>query len=346
VSDADPVLVLVAYPPNPQPDLLARLTVCSPRVEVVASHYEESHARRTARGAADAAALARHPAPDLTAALKDTFGRAEIMLAFDVPLGLGELAPGLRWVQAIGAGTEQFRGARLSRDVTVTNAAGVASVPIAEFVMGRLLAMWKYFDDLSDQQRRHEWTPKWGRVVAGTTLAVVGYGAIGRAIAERARAFDMRVLAVRRRAGEPSPGADEVAGPDQLLDVLGRSDAVVVCAPATSETRDLFDTNAFAAMRPGSLFVNVARGALVDEDALVAALASGHLRGAALDVTREEPLPPTSPLWDVPNLWLSPHSSASPERYFETLFDLFADNLRRYLAGEPLRNVIDPNDLG
>ena len=143
-----------------------------------------------------------------------------------------------------------------------------------------------------------------------------------------------------RRRPAPSPVAEEVVGPGQLRDLLPRSDAVVVCAPATPETRDLFGAREFAAMKRGAVFCNVARGSLVDEDALVDALHSGHLGAAVLDVTRQEPLPADSPLWDAPNLHLSPHSAASLDRYAENLFELFADNLDRYLRGEPLRNVV------
>jgi phosphoglycerate dehydrogenase-like enzyme len=170
---------------------------------------------------------------------------------------------------------------------------------------------------------------------------VVGLGAIGTTVAERAGALGMRVLAVRRRpvADGGSP-VEEAVGPDRLHDVLGRVDAVVVCAPATPDTQDLFDSAAFAAMRPGAVFCNVARGSLVDEAALLDALRSGHLGAAVLDVTREEPLPADSPLWDAPNLRLSPHSSASLDHYLESVFDLFADNLGRYLRREPLRNVV------
>jgi phosphoglycerate dehydrogenase-like enzyme len=132
-----------------------------------------------------------------------------------------------------------------------------------------------------------------------------------------------------------------VFGTDQLLDVLGRCDAVVLSAPSTPETNDLFDATAFAAMRPGAVFCNVARGALVDEDALVDALQSGHLGAAIIDVTKQEPLPADSPMWDTPRLYLSPHSSTSLDRYLDSIFDLFTDNLRRYVHGEPLRNVVD-----
>jgi phosphoglycerate dehydrogenase-like enzyme len=339
------MIVHVAYPPDPPPDLIDGLRAVSPAIDVIVSPYVEEHDLRATRGQGSLGEL-RARAPALTVAQRDAFGRAEALLALDLPLGLGAFAPALRWVQAIGAGTDHFRGAQLAPDVVVTNAAGVAAVPIAEFVIGQLLAVWKRFDELVDQQRRHVWKPVYGRQVSGLTLGVVGLGAIGTAVAERAAALGMRVLGVRRRpeTGNHPPAVDEVVGPERLHDVLSRVDAVVVCAPATPETAELFDPAAFAAMRPGAVFCNVARGSLVDEAALLDALRSGHLGAAVLDVTREEPLPADSPLWDAPNLRLSPHSSASLDHYVESVFDLFTDNLGRYVRGEPLRNVVVQHD--
>jgi phosphoglycerate dehydrogenase-like enzyme len=335
------VIVQVAYPPDPPRHLVDGLRAVSPELDVVVAPYVEEHGVRAGRSQGSLEELrARAAVP--TDAQRDAFGRAEVLLALDLPVGLGAFAPALRWVQAIGAGTDHFRGAELGPDVVVTNAAGVAAVPIAEFVIGQLLAIWKRFDELTDQQRRHVWQPAYGRQVSGLALGLVGLGAIGTAVAERAGALGMRVLAVRRRPGadDGPPGVDEVVGPDGLHGVLSRVDAVVVCAPATPDTHDLFDEAAFAAMRPGAVFCNVARGSLVDEAALLDALRSGHLGAAVLDVTRDEPLPADSPLWDALNLRLSPHSSASLDRYVESVFELFADNVRRYLRGEPLRNVV------
>lgn len=335
--------VLIAYPPDPSPALLARLRSAAPGAEIVACHYEEDGARRSARGRGDTEALAVMPAPPLTAAQRDALAGADVMLAFDVPTDILERAPRLRWIQAIGAGVDHLRDAQLGERVVVTNAAGIAAVPIAEFVIGRLLEVWKRAATLSDLQRRHSWKPTYGRVFAGSTLGLVGLGAIGTAVGERARALGVHVLGIRRRyePGQTSPGADELFGPDRLFEVLGRSDAVVVSAPSTPETQDLFDAPAFAAMRRGAVFCNVARGALVDEDGLIDALVSGHVRAAILDVTKQEPLPADSPLWDAPNLYLSAHCAASPERYFELLFDLFAKNLARFCSGEPLHNAVD-----
>ncbi|HYV60761.1 MAG TPA: D-2-hydroxyacid dehydrogenase [Acidimicrobiia bacterium] len=335
------IVVQIGFQPDPSPEHLDRMRRLSPELDVVVAHYIEDHGVRAARGQGSLDQL-RRAAPQLTDEQRDAFARAEVLLALDLPFGLGQLAPALRWVQAVGAGTDHLRGAELGRGVTVTNAAGVAAVPIAEFVIARLLGIWKRFDDLADQQRRHAWEPAYGRQVAGLTLGLVGLGAIGSAVAERARALGMRVLAVRRRPGAvDSRTVDEVVGPEGLHGMLARADAVVVCAPATPETNNLFDAAAFAAMKPGAVFCNVARGSLVDEAALLDALQAGHIAAAALDVTRTEPLPADSSLWDAPNLLLSPHSAASLDRYVESVIDLFVDNLGRYLRGESLRNVVE-----
>jgi phosphoglycerate dehydrogenase-like enzyme len=336
-----PTRVVVAYPPSPGEAMLARLRAAAPDVEVIECEYTEDHGRRTARGTGDDAGLVTYPAPDLTQAQRDAFATADAVMTLDLPLDIAAVAPNLRWVQAIGAGVDHLGSALAGRPVVLTNAAGVAAVPIAEFVIGRLLAVWKRFGDLDEQQRKRAWAPAYGREVAGCTIGLVGLGAIGTAVGERAKALGMHVLAVRRRAGTPSAAADEVFGTDELLDVLGRCDAVVLSAPSTDDTRDLFDRATFAAMKRGSVFCNVARGALVDEDALVEALQSGQLGAAIIDVTKQEPLPADSPIWDAPNLLLSPHSAASPEKYVERLFELFEDNLRRFIAGEPMINVVD-----
>ncbi|MCU1461229.1 MAG: putative oxidoreductase [Acidimicrobiales bacterium] len=333
--------VVVAYPPQPAGALLDRLRAVSADVDVMACAYVEDHGRRTARGTGDAAALAANPAPELTPEQRDAFATAEAVMTLDLPVDVRKIAPNLRWVQAIGAGVDHLRTALAGESIVLTNAAGVAAVPIAEFVIGRILGVWKRFGELDDQQRRHEWSATYGRELDACTIGLVGLGAIGEAVGVRARALGMRVLAVRRNAGTPSPAADEVFGTERLHVVLARSDAVVLSAPSTDETRDLFDRETFAAMKPGATFCNVARGALVDEAALVDALESGQLGAAIIDVTKQEPLPAGSPLWDAPNIFLSPHSAASPERYLERLFALFEDNLGRFVRGEPMRNVVD-----
>jgi phosphoglycerate dehydrogenase-like enzyme len=328
-------IVVVAYPWQAREDLLDGTRAVVPGVEVRAQPYVGEK-------------FGLHvPDPErfdeLTDERRGVWERAEVVMALDLPKTIDELAPNLRWVQAIGAGVDHFAETGLPDDVIVTNAVGVAAVPIAEFVIARLLGVWKRVADLDELQRRHEWTPTFGRVFEASTVGLVGLGAIGGAVSVRARALGARTIGIRRsyRPGDTSPLCDELFGTGALHDVLGRCDAVVLSAPATPETESLFDAAAFAAMRPGAVFCNVARGSLVDEAALIDALERGHLGAAILDVTRTEPLPPDDPLWDAPNIFISPHSSASQDRYLESLFELFDDNLGRYARGEPLRNVVD-----
>ena len=324
--------VVIVFPWNVSDDDLAPLHAEFPDVEIVAQPYLGAFA---------------HHVPGASLELGDderaVWARADATLALDLPKGIGELAPGLRWVQAIGAGVEHLDEVGLPDECVVTNAAGVAAASIAEFAIGRLLQVWKRFPEIDTAQRTHEWKPKYGVLVEGLTLGIIGLGAIGSAVVVRARAFGMTTIGTRRtyKEGDVHDLVDELYGTAHLHEVLARCDAVVVSAPGTQETENLFDAAAFAAMKPGSLFCNVGRGSLVDEPALIDALDRGHLGGAILDVTRQEPLPADDPLWDAANISISPHSSTSQERYNEKLFALFADNLGRRLRGGELRNVVD-----
>jgi phosphoglycerate dehydrogenase-like enzyme len=274
---------------------------------------------------------------------------AEVLIALHVPADVMSLAPGLRWVQGVGAGIEQFAAAGVPRDrVVVTNASGLSEGSMAEFVLGRLLQIWKRFREIEDHQRAHRYEQTYGRTFKGSTVGIVGMGHIGQQVAKRARALGARVVGNKRSA----PSDEEVALADrfyttvELHEMLGECDAVLVAAPATPETHHLIDTAALAAMRPGATLINVARGSLVDESALLESLESGHLGAAALDVFDAEPLPAESPLWDAPNLYASAHSSVSVDRYIDDVFDLFEENLRRYVEGKPLRNSVDMKALG
>ena len=286
---------------------------------------------------------------------RDMSRRFAVALLLTLPVFAGEMlgmlpgAPRLEWVQGIGAGVEQFAKAGVLRDrVIVTNASGLSAPSMAEFVMGRLLQIWKRLREIEDHQRAHRYLQTYGRTFSGSTIGIVGMGSIGRAVAERARAFGARVLAMKRSDPTPEESvlADRFYRVAELAEMLAECDAVVLAAPATAETRHLIDADALSALRPGAVLVNVARGSLVDERALAQALRSGHLAAAALDVFEEEPLPAESELWDLPTAYLSAHSSVSTDRYIDDVFDLFEENLTRYIAGEALRNVVDMEALG
>jgi len=341
-----PLCIGVLYPPNLDEARLRQLLGGLGRpVEVRLGHYEEDSATRLAKRRRDPTdalrAMAPSPSAETIAALAD----AEAVLALDVPVDLLALAPRLAWIQAFGAGVNQFdEDALWARQVRLTSAAGVGAPPIAEFVMGRILQVWKDFRGLDAKQQRHEWAFSPGRLLSGATIGIVGLGAIGSQVAQRARAFGLRVVATRRSwtPGTTSPLADELWGTDGLDALLEQSDIVVLSAPDTPETDNLIGAPQLARMKPGAVLCNVARGTLVDEDALVAALVDGWIRAAILDVARQEPLPPDHPLWDAPNVYISPHSSTSQDGYFDRVIELFARNVARFVAGERLVNLVEP----
>ena len=332
-----------ARPRHELDDDLAQLRAIDPAIEIIDVRYVDSYELRTRRGASPGADL-RDLAPTLTPTQHDAFSRVEVVLAQDLPFDVSTVAPNLRWVQGLGAGVSQLLSAGLGEaGIRLTSAAGVNGVSISEFVAARLLQIWKRLPEIDASQARHKWEPSYGKEVAGSTLGVVGLGGIGRQVARRGHGLGMKVLACRRSAtpGSTDPDVDVVFPTDELHEMLGRSDAVVAAVPETAETVGLFGAAEFAAIRPGSIFVNVGRGSAVDEEALVGALGSGQLRAAVIDVVVGEPLAEDSPLWDVPNLYISAHCSTSPDRFFANLYALFRENVRRYLDGSPLLNETD-----
>ena len=260
------------------------------------------------------------------------------------------LARRLRWihVSAAGVGSLLFP-ALVESDVVFTNGRGLHGVSMAEHAIGTMLALARKLHVARDLQREGRWeqaglwtgSPPFGQL-AGSTLGLVGFGAVGSALAERAAALGMHVIVVRPHPsnGQPAP-AHEQWGLDRLPELLERADWVVLAAPHTPATRGMIGAAELAHMKPAAVLVNLARGALVDEPALVSALASGRIAGAALDVVRQEPLPPDSPLWGMPNVILTPHISGLGPRYWERAVEQFEQNLERFLAGRPLFNVVD-----
>ena len=249
--------------------------------------------------------------------------------------------PNLRWIHTISAGVDHLLFPELREsDAILTNASGVFNIPIAETVMAYILAVVKRLPEFWAHQREHRWEKLPLRELRGLTVGIVGLGDIGAEVARLCRAFGMRVLGLRRRPA-PSDLADEVLPPDRLQDLLARSDFVVIAVPLTAETRGMIGRAELAAMKPDAWLVNISRGAIVDEEALIEALRAGRIGGACLDVFAEEPLPPESPLWDMPNVIITPHNSWSSPHIEEREIALFLENLRRYVAGEPLLNVVD-----
>lgn len=258
-------------------------------------------------------------------------------------LGACTRAPHLEWLQSFSAGTDHpVFGAIRDRGVTVTCSAGSSAPSIAQTVMLYLLALSRDLPRLNRAQSERRWSPGPSRDLHGLRLGIVGLGEIGTEVARLARAFEMDVVGLRRtvRGDEPC----ETWPNEQLAELLGWADAIVVAAPLNAQTAGMFDADAFATMRRGAWFVNVGRGEIVDEVALADALSSGHLGGAGLDVFSTEPLPSTSPLWDLPNVIVTPHSSGNTDRSRQRSIEQFIDNFRRHTNGEPLRNVTSADD--
>jgi D-2-hydroxyacid dehydrogenase (NADP+) len=257
-------------------------------------------------------------------------------------------APKLHWLHSTAAGVGQLMYPELrASGIAVTNASGVHTIPIAEHVLGLLLALARRFPSSFRHQAARHWgqqdiwnEPVRPRELRGATLVLVGLGAIGREVARLARALGMQVIAVTR-SGSPAPDlADRVAPATELDSTLARADFVVLAAPETPETRHLMNAARLAHMQPSAYLVNVARGSLIDENALVAALKENRIAGAALDVAGEEPLPESSPLWTLENCFLTPHLSGASDALWERQAELLLDNLDRWFSGRELRNRV------
>jgi len=256
----------------------------------------------------------------------------------------------LRWVQspAVGVGSLMFPEL-LASPVVITSARGIRARSIAEHVLGVTIALARRLPIAMRAQVAHRWAQDElegatvdVRTLEGQRMGIVGLGAIGLELVKIAAPFGFRISAIRRRAGEPKPqGVDEVWPLDRLPDLLAASDVVVLALPHTPETKRVIGKRELDRIKRGALLVNVARGKLVDDDAVIEALRDGRLGGAALDVFSEEPLDPASPYWDLPNVLVTPHTSGAMQDYWTPLVALFTDNLRRFEKGEPLRNVVD-----
>ena len=279
---------------------------------------------------------------------------AEVYFGFGMPRELFVRAPRLRWAHSAAAGVASaLYPEMVQSEVALTNSAGVHAVPIAEYVVGGVLHFLRGFDIAIEQQRRGVWNKEPFvsrgsplREIGECRVLIVGTGGIGSETARRLSALGATCVGLRRRPERGAPaGFASVRGLDALDEALPSADVVVLAAPVTPRTDGLLDARRIARLRAGAIVVNVARGSLLDAPALIERLRAGTLRGAVLDVFREEPLAPDSPLWQLRSVLLTPHvSPVSPGRFWERELALFTDNWRRYLAGEPLRNVVDKRE--
>jgi phosphoglycerate dehydrogenase-like enzyme len=274
----------------------------------------------------------------------------DVALASRLSRTMVERGRRLRWVHSTAAAVTNLLPLRdfAERGIVLTNSRGIQAAPIAEFVLGGLLVLSRRFNRILEAQRERQWiqneltAAEWPWSLSGRTMTVVGLGTIGQAVAQRAHAFGMRVTGVRRRMDQPAPPfVDRILGPDRLAEALHGCDVLVLSAPSLPETDRMIRGEHIAMLNAGAVVINVARGSIIDENALVAALQAGRLGGAVLDVFTREPLDPASPLWTLPNVIVSPHSSGVRPDHWAEVIDLFSENLRRFQRGETLLNIVN-----
>jgi phosphoglycerate dehydrogenase-like enzyme len=318
-------------------------------LKVVSSFQFSPESQEVLRRAANADVVCISRSEEFLERLRE----AEIACSYWMPKNWRALAPHLRWLQCSGAGVDGLRPTGVldtDSGVIVTTATGIHATIISEYVFGSILMFNRNWPEMVRLQDRHVWphSGKWyhlsGRELADQTLGIIGLGSIGRRIAKLGRAFGMRILAIRRSAseGEQDPDVDHLYPMERLPDVLRDSDYVVLSVPLTPESEHLIGEAELRMMRPHAYLVNVARGRVIDEAALIRALQERWIAGAGLDVTTEEPLPADSPLYSISNVILTPHISGVSVHYDKRLTSLFADNLQLYRAGQSLRNQYDP----
>lgn len=294
-------------------------------------------------------ALPNHPILDLRGRTPDDLDAderlmlADVEVAFilDMPDYIFDAFPNLRWIHSLKTGHDHIPLDELRRrNIRLTNGAGTAATEIAEFVIARILEHWKRLPQMAAQQAEHRWHPAFGRALSESNIVLVGYGPINQEVARLLAPFDVNLTAVRRSATTGSAGVARTVSFAEMDSVLADADAVVAAVPSNADTTGLFDAGRFAAMQPGCFFVNVGRGTAVVESDLIAALDSGHLGGAALDVTSVEPLPSDDPLW-ASSARISPHSSATLANTMRRVHDLFVRNVGHFVAGRPLENEVE-----
>ncbi|MDQ3814345.1 MAG: D-2-hydroxyacid dehydrogenase [Armatimonadota bacterium] len=314
----DKIKVLISHG---DPDFLDQVRALSDRLEIVSAQQVKDH-------------------PEIVGELEIVFGglRREQM----------PQATRLRWLQTFGAGVNSLLTPEMrDSDLIITNASGIHAEPITEHMFGMLLMVTRRLAEAWDQQKTRQWRGyDFGanvEMLAGKTLGVLGVGAIGGHSARVGQAFGMRVIGLRR-GGEPHPAVERMFSPDERLDFFRESDVVMNSLPLTDKTRHFMSWDEFAALEPGAIVINTGRGPTIDTEALLAALRENRLKAALLDVTDPEPLPEDHPLWTLPNVYITPHYSGSHPTYNERASEIFLENLRRYLAGEPLINVVDKRE--
>jgi len=336
------LVVLIAAPF--EREHVDRIRAVDPRIELL---HDPALLPRP-RYVSDHAGSPSQRTPEEEARFLEMLGRAEVVL--DFPSGhirdLTAVAPRLRWLQSTSAGIGQMvkRVGLDQTDITFTTASGVHARPLADFCLMAMLMFAKNYQWMERDKKAKRWERYCGEELTGKTLAIVGVGRVGQEVARHGKRMDMRVTGMRR-SDVPVPDVDKVFDRANLHAMLREADFLVLAAPHTPETEGIIGEGELAMLKASAVLINIGRGALVDEDALIRALQEKRLAGAALDVAREEPPPQDSPLWDMPNVIISPHSASTVTQENARITDIFCDNLRRYLSGQPLRNVLDKKQL-
>ena len=315
-----------------------------PRV-IVHKDYTAEMITKLKSAAPDVHALACHS----NAELRDAIGSFKPDVVYSVRFDVSQPFPtdavmadgGPGWISVGGSGCDHL-GKWNSDQVTVTNSAGVASAMMAEFVFGCALHFTLDVPRLERDRAARHWPIRMVQPLHGKTLLIVGLGQTGQAVATRAKAFGMHVIGTRARP-KPMNNVDEVHSADQLPELWGQADLICVCVPLLGSTKGLIEHNAFAAMKPSALLVDVSRGGVILPEAAINAMTTGQIAGAAFDVFSPEPLPADSPYWDLPNTLISPHCSAVYEGWDLASFDLFLTNLNRWMSNDPLTNIVNPS---
>lgn len=333
-----------------EPEHVEKIGALDPRLQVL---YEPDLLRKP-RYAADHNGVDTARSAEGEARWRRLLAQADILFDFDYTndRDLPELATRVKWIQATSAGIGQFVARRRYHErmphTIFTTARGVHARPLSEFCALAMLAFSRGLFLMHDLQSRKHWERFAATDLLDRTVVIFGHGAIGREVGRLAHALGMKVVGVKRSVGIEDPrthDVDELHRASEFRAVLPRADFLVLTAPHTVETEGILGRAEIALLKKGAVLINIGRGALVDEPALIEALRTGHLSGAALDVFAVEPLPRESPLWSMPNVLVSPHSASTSDRENARLTELFCQNLRRFLEGAPLRNVLDVKRL-
>jgi D-2-hydroxyacid dehydrogenase (NADP+) len=315
--------------PRMDESLIAQIRAVQPGITV-------TDASRFAAGERNGDAKAKEKMDSLLA-------NADILVGFIPPQNLLKRAPHVKWVQMMSAGVDSLIGSEVwQSDITITGVSGIHAVPISEYVLMTILMFSKQSPHGLQQQQKHEWKRYTPQLLKARTVGIIGLGHIGREIARLAKAFGMNVLAVDELHGtKPAKNVDKMIPQNGMIELFKESDFVVSSVPLTPTTHNLIGEKQLKAMKKSAYLINISRGAIIDEDALIKALEEKWIAGAALDVTVREPLPLDSPLWKLENIILTPHISGAQEEYIRLATALFCENLKRYIAGKKLINLIN-----